>query len=222
MFHTSASLLWPQKKPKRPGQERRTALFISGCILTTKSKVLGHVPSVARLHPQSLPVLQRGGCLQSSSWESPWSSPAPKLCLGTSWGEWHLAWAKSGLETTLMAWEQFWAFFYVLTLLPLNLFEVSPKPGVIVLQSFQGHSDTIPAGKVSRHLGLPRFTLFKWKITQYLWSFQSFLLILNRAWQHKCNLKRGSLHTFHVIAWYSPAISPCVAVMGSDWFNIQY
>lgn len=65
-----------------------------------------------------------------------------------------------------MAWEQFWALFYVLTLPPLNLFEVSPKPGVIILQSFQGQSHIVPAGKVSWHLGLYRFTLFKWKITQ--------------------------------------------------------
>lgn len=110
---------------------------------------------------------------------SPWSSPAPKLCLGPCLGEWHLSWSQRGPETTLTAWEQFWALFPVLTLLSLNLFDVCPKTGAIVLQSLQGQSCSVPAGKMSWHLGLPRFTLFKWKTTQYLRSFQSFLWTLN-------------------------------------------
>lgn len=38
----------------------------------------------------------------------------------------------------------------------------------------------------------------------------------------KCSLKRGRLHKFYVIAWYSRAINLCVAVLERGWFNIQY
>lgn len=224
----SASLLWPQRKPKRSGVEN-CFVYLWGCILTTKLKVLRHVsghwirPAWGYTCNLCQPCKGEAACkapvgkgpLQPLEQSSPQAAPGHmfgRLTLGLSQkraGD-HL----NGLGTIL----------WIVSCINIAFF----KPLWSVSQRCNGSPTFLggvwycPSWEDFMAFGSTQVHSFQVENYSVFVVFSVLFVDFKLRLATKCNLKRRRRHTFHVIAWYSPAISPRVAVVESDWFNIQY